>query len=289
MPLHCAPCLRCKRGQPSCTTPRDPATAPSPPPPAACPQYWDDPSDAVQPQQAEGTLLPLWEFHTPRARHRAVTALCWSARHPDLFAAGYGSFDFLHPTTGLVACFSLKNPGHPECAFGTAAGVMCLDFHPDHPSLLAVGCYDGRVAVFDVRAGASATLGVMATQVGGGGREDFGGACCCCSLAILSMHHRLPLLHPAISHLPPLPFRLAHLLPRPTPPHPPHPTSSTRRRLQAAVRVVRQQRQAHRPSVAGMQPLPVVLACLATASLVLESLPGAPGERISEPPHQGLV
>lgn len=30
-------------------------------------------------------------------------------------------------------------------------GVMCLDFHPQHPNLLAVGSYDGSVSVFDVR------------------------------------------------------------------------------------------------------------------------------------------
>ena len=30
-------------------------------------------------------------------------------------------------------------------------GVMCLDFHPQHPNLLAVGFYDGSVSVFDVR------------------------------------------------------------------------------------------------------------------------------------------
>lgn len=29
--------------------------------------------------------------------------------------------------------------------------VMCLDFHPVHNSLLAVGCHDGTVMVFDVR------------------------------------------------------------------------------------------------------------------------------------------
>jgi dynein intermediate chain 1, axonemal len=29
--------------------------------------------------------------------------------------------------------------------------VMCLAFHPQHPSLLAVGCYDGTVCVYDVR------------------------------------------------------------------------------------------------------------------------------------------
>lgn len=28
---------------------------------------------------------------------------------------------------------------------------MCLDFHPQHPNLLAVGCYDGSVSVFDIR------------------------------------------------------------------------------------------------------------------------------------------
>ena len=28
---------------------------------------------------------------------------------------------------------------------------MCVDFHPQHHSLLCVGCYDGTVLVFDVR------------------------------------------------------------------------------------------------------------------------------------------
>lgn len=58
-----------------------------------------------------------------------------------------------HPAAGLVAVYSLKNPGHPEFSFSTAAGVMCLDFHPEHPALLAVGCYDGHIAIFDVRMG----------------------------------------------------------------------------------------------------------------------------------------
>lgn len=30
-------------------------------------------------------------------------------------------------------------------------GLMCLAFHPDYPNLLAVGCYDGAVLIFDVR------------------------------------------------------------------------------------------------------------------------------------------
>jgi dynein intermediate chain 1 len=31
------------------------------------------------------------------------------------------------------------------------SGVMCLDFHPKYPALLAVGCYDGTVMVYDIR------------------------------------------------------------------------------------------------------------------------------------------
>lgn len=34
----------------------------------------------------------------------------------------------------------------------SCAGVMSLDFHPDHPALLAVGQYDGTVSIYDVHA-----------------------------------------------------------------------------------------------------------------------------------------
>ena len=75
-----------------------------------------------------------------------------------------------HLAAGLVAVYSLKNPGHPEFSFSTAAGVMCLDFHPEHPALLAVGCYDGHIAIFDVRMGecltAGAVLGWLMQQAG---------------------------------------------------------------------------------------------------------------------------
>jgi len=53
--------------------------------------------------------------------------------------------------SGVICCFSLKNPSHPEYSFSTETGVMCLDFHPQHSSLLAVGCYDGTVMIFDIR------------------------------------------------------------------------------------------------------------------------------------------
>lgn len=112
-------------------------------------KYWEDQSD--QYRNGEGSLLPLWRFSTERSKKKQATALCWNPAYPDLFAVGYGSYDFMRQGSGMVCCFSLKNTFHPEYTFSTDSGVMCLDFHPHHQSLLAVGCYDGTVLVFDVR------------------------------------------------------------------------------------------------------------------------------------------
>jgi len=120
-------------------------------------KYWDDASDALR-TSGEGTLLPLWEFETPRGRRRAVTALTWHPVYPDLFAVGYGSFDFMRPTGGCVATFSLKCPNTPECFFDISdAGVTSLAFHPQHGALLAIGLANGCVAVHDIRSGTPGT------------------------------------------------------------------------------------------------------------------------------------
>lgn len=112
-------------------------------------KYWEDASDFYR--NGEGSLLPLWRFSTERTKRKQVTAVCWNPNYSDLFAVGYGSYDFMRQGSGIVCCFSLKNTSHPEYIFSTESGVMCLDFHPTHHSLLAVGCYDGTVMVFDVR------------------------------------------------------------------------------------------------------------------------------------------
>ena len=112
-------------------------------------KYWEDVSDWYRGN--EGSLLPLWRFSTERTKRKQVTTLCWNPTYPDLFAVAYGSYDFMRQGSGMVCCFSLKNTSHPEYTFNTDSGVMCLDFHQHHQSLLAVGCYDGTVLVFDVR------------------------------------------------------------------------------------------------------------------------------------------
>ena len=70
-------------------------------------------------------MRKLWKFHTERCRHKHVTLSCWNPQYNDLFAVGYGSFDFLRQSSGLVCCYSLKNPSYPEYAFGTDSGKGC--------------------------------------------------------------------------------------------------------------------------------------------------------------------
>lgn len=111
-------------------------------------KYWEDPSD--QYKQGEGSLLPLWRFAYERTKMKQVTSLCWNPKNTDLFAVGYGSYNFLQQGSGLVCCYSIKNTSYPEYIFPTESGILALDFNPDHPSLLAVGCYDGNVHVYDL-------------------------------------------------------------------------------------------------------------------------------------------
>ena len=118
-------------------------------------RYWEDASDALRGDCGGGTLLPLWRFDPDahsRTRGRSATGVCWNPAYGDLFAVSYGSLDFMRQNGGgSIALFSLKATARPEYVYVLPAGVLCLDFHPRHPALLAIGCYDGTVQVFDVR------------------------------------------------------------------------------------------------------------------------------------------
>ncbi|KAI9190755.1 WD40-repeat-containing domain protein [Polychytrium aggregatum] len=113
-------------------------------------KYWEDASDELGDRKS-GTLLPLWTFICEKDKKKQVTTLCWNPANPDLFAVGYGSYDFCKQGPGIIACFTLKNPSYPEYLYVTESGVMCLDFHPQHPSMIAVGLYDGTVSVFNMQ------------------------------------------------------------------------------------------------------------------------------------------
>ena len=50
----------------------------------------------------------------------------------------------------MILFYTLKNPSFPEYIYPTDSGVMSLDIHPEHPYLVAVGFYDGNVAVYNI-------------------------------------------------------------------------------------------------------------------------------------------
>ena len=103
-----------------------------------------------------------------------ITSLCWNPNYKDLFAVGFGSYNFYeqvrtidsfcHETSNnlkgssqdkgvssYVCVFSLKNPSFPEYLCATNSGVMCVDIHSKHPHMLAAGLADGTVAVYNMQ------------------------------------------------------------------------------------------------------------------------------------------
>uniref|UniRef100_K7FUX3 Dynein axonemal intermediate chain 1 n=1 Tax=Pelodiscus sinensis TaxID=13735 RepID=K7FUX3_PELSI len=112
-------------------------------------KYFEDPADEYRDQ--EGTLLPLWKFQYDKAKRLAVTAICWNPKYKDLFVVGHGSYDFMKQSRGMLLLYTLKNPSFPEYISSSESGIMCLDIHNDHPYLLAVGFYDGNVAIYNLK------------------------------------------------------------------------------------------------------------------------------------------
>ncbi|DBA79036.1 TPA: hypothetical protein ACH3X1_008899 [Trebouxia sp. C0004] len=105
-------------------------------------------------------LTLLWEWQCPLppslTLSTRVTCMAWNkVRAPgvrqDILAVGYGQFEFGPPLSGLVALWSLKNPGYPLWSFPTPSGVTAVDFSVHNPNMLAVGLYDGTLAVHDVK------------------------------------------------------------------------------------------------------------------------------------------
>ncbi|KAL7752342.1 hypothetical protein RI367_002388 [Sorochytrium milnesiophthora] len=106
------------------------------------------------------SLQFLWSFRCDMVRDRTVTYMCWNKVNTtngargvqDLLAVAYGPQRESHEAPGLVCCWSLKNPEHPDRVYLSAVGhVTAIDFSRNNPSLLAVGYSDGRIAIYDVR------------------------------------------------------------------------------------------------------------------------------------------
>ncbi|NXE25238.1 WDR78 protein, partial [Ardeotis kori] len=103
-------------------------------------------------------LERLWSYICDLTNGHSVSSMAWSKVNPDLLAVGYGAFDFKEQKKGLACCWSLKNPMWPERIFRCEHGVTALDFSMASPNLLAVGMYNGSVAIYNVRSCTTAAL-----------------------------------------------------------------------------------------------------------------------------------
>ncbi|KAM7006180.1 dynein, axonemal, intermediate chain 1, paralog 2 [Tautogolabrus adspersus] len=112
-------------------------------------KYFEDASDESRGQQ--GTILPLWKFQYDKTKKLSVTALCWNKKYPDLFSVGLGSYNFTKQGRGMLVFYSLRNSAFPEYIYPTSSSVLCLDIHKQHSYLVAVGFYDGCVAVYNLK------------------------------------------------------------------------------------------------------------------------------------------
>lgn len=75
-------------------------------------KYYEDKNEHER-GDGRGSFLPLWRFQFGKAKRKTVTSIVWNPEFPDLFAVGYGSYDFLRQESGIICCFSLKNTSHP--------------------------------------------------------------------------------------------------------------------------------------------------------------------------------
>ena len=58
-------------------------------------RYYPEQVEDTPPGPLDSSVLPLWRFSTERSRKKHVTSICWNPKYDDLFAVGYGSYDFL--------------------------------------------------------------------------------------------------------------------------------------------------------------------------------------------------
>uniref|UniRef100_A0AAQ5YVT1 Dynein, axonemal, intermediate chain 1, paralog 2 n=1 Tax=Amphiprion ocellaris TaxID=80972 RepID=A0AAQ5YVT1_AMPOC len=102
--------------------------------------YYEDPADEFK--FPKGTLLPLWKVKYDQAKKLSVTINdCISVI----------LYNFCKQGSGMLLFYTYKNCSFPEYIYPTSSGVLCLDIHEERTYLVAVGFYDGSVAVYNLK------------------------------------------------------------------------------------------------------------------------------------------
>lgn len=97
-------------------------------------------------------LKTLWRLSCEATAGRSVSCVAFNEANQGILAVGHGHTGFGQGhLPGMVCCWSIKNPEHPERVYELPCGVTSLAFSARTPNILAVGLVDGTVAMYDVK------------------------------------------------------------------------------------------------------------------------------------------
>ncbi|KAF2077528.1 hypothetical protein CYY_001146 [Polysphondylium violaceum] len=87
-------------------------------------------------------------------KHRSVTDINWSPKHPELVVSSYSANEAgSHDPDGVVLVWSVNNYFQkPEYVFNCQSPVMTTFFSKFHPTLIVGGTYSGQIVIWDTRA-----------------------------------------------------------------------------------------------------------------------------------------
>jgi dynein intermediate chain 4, axonemal len=92
------------------------------------------------------------KYQCEKLKGRTVSCLDFNSINTDLLVATYGEHDLaMDNREGYLAFWTLKNPDYPERLIKTQSRAMSCSFSKKDPNLVGVGCYDGVVAIYDIR------------------------------------------------------------------------------------------------------------------------------------------
>eukprot|EP01133_Synstelium_polycarpum_P013688 gene13688-16125_t len=87
------------------------------------------------------------------SKHRSVTDINWSPKHPELVVTSYSANEAgSHDPDGVVLVWSVNNYFQkPEYVFNCQSPVMTTFFSRFHPTLIVGGTYSGQIVIWDTR------------------------------------------------------------------------------------------------------------------------------------------
>lgn len=92
----------------------------------------------------------------PQELKRTVTHISWYPDGAHRLAAAYSMLEFQKSPNGMPLesyIWAVDNPNKPEHVLKPSSPLLCLEYNPKDPHLLVGGCYNGQLALFDMRKG----------------------------------------------------------------------------------------------------------------------------------------